>query len=287
MKRRPSRATYRVAIRQDLTDKINVYGSYNRGFKSGLFVVNATPGTNPPVKPQSIDAFEIGLKSQLFDNMLRFNVAGFHYKIKNYQVKSTAPSATGTNLLLNAAVVKVDGVEAEVEFAPTRELRLTANAVYLDSRFVDFPRNVGFFPRTAASNPATPCALPVGPPTGGNLTCIGPANGNQTAQSPKFAASLGANYTMNVGSEGQVIANVLYSYSSHFHFEADNRLTQKAYGVVNAALEYRPSSSWGIEIYGRNLTDRHYYAAASASGNGDHGELGPPRTYGVNLKFDF
>ena len=285
-----NKLTYRIALRQDINDDVNVYASYNRGFKSGLFSMNSNPGSNPAVKPQITDAFEIGLKSQLFDNMLRFNIAGFHYKIKDYQVRSAAIGGIGNiALLLNAASVKVDGVEAEVEFAPTRELRIIANAMYLDSRFGNFPSYPYTIPRTGPAGVGTnTCASgPTGARTGGNIQCFLSASGNRTPLSPKFAATLGATYTMDVGNEGQVVANLLYSYTSLAYFEPDNRLFQGSFGVLNGAIEYRPSSTWGIELWGKNLTDKRYYITGASNTTGDNGTIAPPLTYGVRVKFDF
>jgi iron complex outermembrane receptor protein len=286
-----NKLTFRAAIRQDITNKINVYASFNRGFKSGLFSMNSVPGSNPPVKPQVTDAFELGAKTELFDNMLRFNIAGFHYHIKDYQVRSAAIGGIGNiALLLNAAVVKVDGVEADFEFVPVRELHITGNATYLNSRFGSFPNYPYTIPKTGPVgliNTRTCTSGPTGPLTGGNIQCFMPATGNRTPLSPKFALSIGATYTMDVGKEGQVIANVLYSYTGLSYFEPDNRLKQKAFGVVNAGLEYRPNPNWGIEVWGKNLNDKHYYITGASSTTGDNGVLGPPRTYGVRAKFDF
>ena len=283
-----SKVTYRLAIRQELSDKVNVYASFNTGLKSGIYSLNAAPLTNPVLKPQTVQAFEVGLKSQLFDNMLRLNVAGFHYKIKNYQVRSASPALGAQAFLLNAAAVKVDGVEAEFEFVPVRELRIVGNATYLKSRFTSFPTNSAYIPNPAVCTPgANPPGRTTGALTGGNTLCIGSATGNRTPQSPRFAASLGATYTMQVGSQGEVIANVQINHTGKVFFESDNRLFQRDYNRINAALEYRPSPNWGIEVYGKNLTDRHAYVSATSGGTGDQGQLGAPRTYGVNVKFDF
>jgi iron complex outermembrane receptor protein len=220
--------------------------------------------------------------------MLRLNLAGFHYKIKNYQVRSASPALGAQAFLLNAAAVKVDGVEAEFEFVPVRELRIVGNATYLKSRFSSFPNNSSFIPNPAVCTPgANPPGRTTGPISGGNTLCIGSATGNRTPQSPRFAASLGVTYTMAVGSQGEIIANLQANHTGKVFFESDNRLFQRDYNRINASLEYRPSPNWGIEIYGKNLTDRHAYVSASSGGTGDQGQLGAPLTYGVNLKFDF
>jgi iron complex outermembrane receptor protein len=283
------KVTYRGAIRQDINDDINVYASYNRGFKSGIYALNATPtlATAPILKPQVIDAFEVGFKSELFDRVVRLNAAYFHYDIKDYQIRTAAPGSLATALLLNAGKVKVDGAEVEMVIAPTRELRITANATYLNSRFGSFPNNASFVPRTTG-NVATPCVLSSAPRTGGNASCFNQnATGNKTPLSPKFAVSLGANYTMPVGDDGEVIFNALLSHTGKVYFEADNRLSQPGFTIVNGAIEYKPNPNWGIELFVNNLTDKQYYVVAVGGSTGDHGELAAPRTYGVNLKFDF
>jgi iron complex outermembrane recepter protein len=286
------RATYRVALRQDLTDRINVYGSYNRGFKSGIFAMQAP--TAPPVKPQTIDAFELGLKSQLFDNRVRFNIAGFHYKIKNLQVRSAGTTGS-TTLLLNAATAKTKGIEAELEVAPAEGLRITGNATYLDSKFGSFPGNQFYIPNPATCTVAPPASAPAGQPagvqtgpaTGGFRPCFGDAAGNRTPLSPKFASTLAMSYTTPVGDKGELILTGLWSYTTRIYFESDNYLTQPAVSVFNGSIEYRPSDHWGIEVWGKNLGDKQYYITGVSGATGAHGELAAPRTYGITAKVDF
>ncbi|MBB4860647.1 iron complex outermembrane receptor protein [Novosphingobium chloroacetimidivorans] len=282
------KVTYRVALRQDLSDDINVYASYNRGFKSGIFATTASPA-EPPVKPQTIDAFEIGFKSQLFDNIVRLNVAGFKYKIEDYQVRGSP--GPGQTLLLNAASVKVDGIEGELTIAPAKGLQVNLNATYLDSRFKSFP-NALFNFQLPASCPAalagssSPAVIGAGPRTGGGINCVGDASGNRTPLSPKFASSVSLNYRLELGSQSWLAFNGLWNYSSKIFFEADNRLQQPARSVFSAAVEYRPNPAWGVELWVNNLTDKRYYYTGAAGTTADQGILAAPRTYGVNLVFD-
>jgi iron complex outermembrane recepter protein len=283
--------TYRVAIRQDITERINVYASYNRGFKSGIYALQAPGGT--PVKPQVIDAFEAGFKSELLDRTLRFNAAYFHYKVKDYQVRA-APSAIATPILLNATSVKVDGLEAELTFQPNRELNITANGTYLKSRFGTFNNAPFTFPNTTAVPATVPAAtacvsplLGTGTRTGGNRTCLLSASGNRTPLSPKFAGSVSATYTIPLSDVSEVRVNGIVSYNDGYYFELDNRLRQPSYTVINGSIEYRYNEHWGVEFFMTNITDKEYYVTQLGSGTGDHGELAAPRMYGVNLKFDF
>ncbi len=84
-----------------------------------------------------------------------------------------------------------------------------------------------------------------------------------------------------------MIANGLWSYTGNQYFEADERLDTGKVNLFNASLEYRPSPTWGVELFMNNIGDKQYYVASTAGSGGDQGTLGAPRTYGVNLKFDF
>ena len=290
--------TYRLALRQDITDDVNVYASVNRGFKAGSFSLQSP--LSPPVQPQFIMAYEVGLKSELLDRRLRLNLAAYHYDIDDYQVRSAAAANPGSNLLLNAATVKVDGFDLEFEAAPTREWRLFGGFTVLDSRYHKFGgAPVASTPQAPIvyPNPATcpaellgtrnPGVLGAGPGTGGFTTCFGDVSGNRTPLAPKFSASLGSSYTADVGNEGQVRLSVLYSYNSGYVFEPDNLMKQGTFHLVNASVAYWPRETFGIELWVNNLTDEEYAVQKLTTGTGTTTTLGAPRTYGVNFKYEF
>ncbi|CAN7148127.1 TonB-dependent receptor [Phenylobacterium sp. LjRoot219] len=288
--------TYRVALRQDITDDINVYASVNRGFKAGSFSLQAP--LNAPVDPQFIMAYEVGLKSEFFDRRLRLNLAAYHYDIDDYQVRSAAVATPGSSVLLNAATVKVDGFDLEFEGALTRDWRVFGGFTVLDSRFDKFggPGAPVQAP-IAYPNPATcpaalvgtanPGVLGAGVRTGGFTTCLGDASGNRMPMAPEFSASLGTTYNLAVGDEGNVRFSLLYSYNDGYVFEPDNIMNQGAFSLVNASVEYRPTDRYGIEFWVNNLTDEDYAVQKITTGTGVTTAMGAPRTYGVNLKVDF
>src|SRR5690606_39809463 len=68
----------RFSIAYELTDEINVYGSYATGFTASAF--NARPfGASGifALEPEDVTSYELGFKSTLLDNMLRLNAAAF------------------------------------------------------------------------------------------------------------------------------------------------------------------------------------------------------------------
>lgn len=274
-----SEPTWRLALRQDITDSLNVYASYNRGYKSGTYSMSSI--MVDPVDPQTIDAYEVGLKSQFFDDRLRLNLAAFHYDISDYQVRA----ATGVGapaVLLNAAEVDSDGFELEFEALPWESLRLFGSFTWLDSEFSKFP----FAPYTYL-RPATCATGTTGALTGGAITCIQSAQGNSTPLAPEFAGNIGLSYTLFMGEAGELDFSVLYSYNDGYYFEVDNRLEQPAFETVNSSITYRPTQQWSVEFWGRNLTDETYYAQQLGSALGDVAVAAAPRTYGINLAYDF
>jgi iron complex outermembrane receptor protein len=287
-----------VALRQEITDNVNVYASVNRGFKAGSFSLQSP--LSPPVKPQYIMAYEIGLKSELFERRLRLNLSAYHYDITDYQIRSAATASPGSSVLLNAATVKVDGFDLEFEAAPTEELRLFGGLTALNSRFDKFGgQPLASTPQAPISypNPATcpailrgtenPGVLGAGPRTGGNTTCFGDVSGLDTALAPTFSASFGASYTVDVGDQAKLRFTALYSYNSGYVFEPDNVMSEGPFQQVNLSAEYRPTERIGVELWVKNLTDTEYAVQKLTTGTGVTTALAAPRTYGVNLKYDF
>ncbi|MYM64013.1 TonB-dependent receptor [Pseudomaricurvus sp. HS19] len=270
--------TYRVALRHQLTDDVSVYGSYNRGFKSGSYAMSDP--TRPPVKPQTIDAYELGVKTDLLDNRLRLNASVFHYEISDYQVRS-ASGPNPTPVLLNAAEVEVDGLEVEFEAAITDGLRLFGSLAWLDSEFSEFTDA----PFTSLNTFDTGAPFGV---LGGTRTVSGDATGNETPLAPEFSGNIGIAYNLALADAGEVDMSLLYSYNSGFYYEPDNRLEQPSYGLLNGSLRYSPAPSWSVELWGRNLTDETYYSQKlTVSSLGDVGITAAPRTFGINLEYTY
>lgn len=280
-----NKLTYRAAIRQDITDDFNVYASYNRGFKAGLWQLNSPAAA--PVKPQTTDAFELGFKAELFDRKLRLNVAGYHYRVDDYQVRA-APGNAATAILLNATEVKIDGVEVGLEFAPTSNLTIFSEMNFLNARFGDFPGAPFTYPNPADCTPAGPTpGLTTGPQSGGNRTCLGNAAGNRVAISPRFTASLGVNYVMPMGGDSKLEFNALYSHNSGYFFEQDNRLKQEPFDLLSGSIEYHINDHFSVQLWAKNLTNTFYWVSKLGSAFASHGEAQAPRTFGGRIAFNY
>ncbi len=266
-----SKPTWRLVLQHDLNDRSMVYGSYNRGFRSGSYNTVGVDGL--PVNPEIVDAFELGWKNQLLDNRLRLNLAAFHTKYKDLQI---AASDRNTQRLLNIANAKIQGFEIEGEGLVSENLSLTFGVEYLDTKFTDFDKNV-VPPCTARNGAGATVADP---------TCV--IVGNQLMRAPKMQLNAGARVQHAVGT-GRIGADLNLYYSDKFPWEIDNRLWEKAYSVVNASVYWSGKDDhYTITAFAKNLLDETYDAfVVGQAGLNDQHSVAPPRTYGLEFGFKF
>lgn len=261
-----SKLTWRFSIDQKLTEDILLYGSISRGYKSGVF--NTVSPAAPAVNPETLDSYEIGLKSDLFDRHVRFNLAAFYSKFKDIQFQIPVPGATQ---LLNAAEGESKGFETEIVIAPVSHLRINAAATYLHNEYTDFAGAPFFTPL----------------PTGGNALTPVSATGKDFVQSPHWTATIGAQYTIPT-EIGDFLAAGTYSYNDGFFFDAQNRVRQPSYELVSASLGWTsPDGTFGARVWGKNLTDSRYYTNIPIQAFGDTAVPAAPRTYGLTLEAHF
>jgi iron complex outermembrane receptor protein len=254
-----------VTVRYALDSNSNIYGTWSKGFKSGL--VSTLDFTNPPVKPEDLTAFEFGYKGRPLPGV-SLNIAAFHYTYKNKQVAHyEAPSY----IYQNAASAKVKGVEADLSWRATPELTLSATASYLDGKYKAF---------TGASSTIA---------TGfGNLNRPIDASGLRMIRTPKFTGTLSANYEVET-EMGQFGAYASLYYNDGFKWEVSGRIREKAHTTLDGELSYSPTSMENLRLvlWGRNLTDEDVKQSVLTSDFGDGVSYAPPRTYGVRAEYKF
>jgi iron complex outermembrane receptor protein len=264
--------TWRVALSHDLSDDLMAYVAWDRGFKSGVF--NLLSYAAPAVFPEVLDAYQGGLKSEWLQHRLRLNIAGFLYRYQNIQVESMIAGAT---IAVNAAAARMKGVEVDLEFLPTRRFTIGAGLALLDGHYSDFPNAPFNVPnRDAAGNP-----------TGGNTIVSADAAGNRTIRSPRTTASVHGGIRIPV-SVGELDFNIGYAYSTRFAWDPDNRLQQRAFDTLNAALEWSsPSGALSVRAAGSNLTNSRVHVFALASALGDFGTPRAPRILSLEVSTKF
>jgi iron complex outermembrane receptor protein len=263
----------------------DVYFSWNRGFKSGGYNIPSF-GTQTPVAPEKIEAFELGAKLHFFDNRLRTETSIFHYNWKNMQV-AFINTETGGLFQENAAAAEASGVEQSIDAAVTDRLTIGGTFAYLHARFVSF--------KSAASYvPAALCPGGVGVAPGlGECTEGLDVSGTPVPNAPDYTGSLYATYRFDLPMEwsGSITALARYQGDSYFDAGAGGPLgydQQNGYTIVNLTGVITPPD-WPISIdwYIDNALDRQYATIRESSSIGNYMVPGLPRTFGGHITYNF
>lgn len=264
--RRDSKLTWRFALNHHFTSDVMAYGSVSRGFKSGLY--NTVAPAQPAVLPEVLDAYEIGLKTELFGRHLRLNTSAFLYKYKNIQLDNFE---SGQLLIINAARATIKGVEIEFDARPFRELSLQGGLTFLDGQYDSFPGAPQYTPR----------------PTGGNAQTVGDASGKRTIRTPKFAASIGAVYTVPT-SIGDIAFAASFAHNSGYNYSVLSNTQQSAFDVINGSIKWTPAGGrFDVKLWAKNLFSEKYYDTIIAATVGDIATPAAPRTYGITVGMHF
>jgi iron complex outermembrane receptor protein len=266
--------TPRVVGEYQATPDFLFYASASKGFKSGTYNDNAL---QPPVNPETLWAYEGGVKSESFDHRVRVNVAAFYYKYANLQVDKIVNAG---QQLENAASATIYGGELEMTVRPTTnwEFGLAASAlhaVFDNFISVDPSRPAGDGITVDGGNPAF------------NLA------GNSLERAPKWTADASGQYFWDLASGNLSLrGEIVWTDRVYFSPFDRNVDSQAAHGKVNGLIRFLSADQkWDISAYGRNLTNKTLissgFVSSSLVGFPVNGYLEDPRTYGLRVKYSF
>lgn len=275
--------TIKLALAYDLKDDVSIYGKYESGFRSGV-INSLSPaqigGVSIPfatAPSETVDSFELGLKSRFAGGRAQLNAAAFLYDYQNLQVQFV-DAATGATNLESAPEAEVYGMEVELSAYLTDNFRIDAGLSWLETEYKDFVSNGVLTPAST---------LMAGAP--GNVAIPGTVlTGNELTRSPNFTFNLAALWTVPVGESGSLDLTANSNYSDQFFFDPANRTFQDDLILTNASATYkRDNSPWSATLWVRNLTDEKYFGAITPAALGDAAAVAAPRTYGARLAVDF
>jgi iron complex outermembrane recepter protein len=255
------------------TSDLMLYASYSRGYRSGNFnsgltYLALTPAQGGYAKPETIDAYEGGIKSEFLDHRIRANAAAFWYNYKDQQfVDVEGISAT----LQNAGSSKIKGVEGDLKVLALPGLELSLGATFLNAKYTSL-----------------------------NLINLD-LSGNQLISAPKVSTTAAIDYGFAVTEIYTLQAHVDASYRTHQWYSAFNGITipdgdsykpigQSGYAVANGRLTLGIDKNLAISAWAKNLLDKRYvsYAIDLHTAFGDDYFLdGPPRTFGLELSYHY
>jgi iron complex outermembrane receptor protein len=272
-----SKPTFRIALDHDFTPHMKAYASFNRGFQSGGFNSNNatgfSPAANPPLDPENIDAYEVGLKSEIFDRRLRLNLAGFWYDYSNLQQQIYVNGSLRT---LNAGAARIKGIDLELVYQPTSDLVVGLVGEILDAKFTDYANAPGYtYPQGFGVGPLVPTPVPN-------------AKGNYLLFAPKYTGTLYANHTLET-SIGRFTTSANIAYNDGYYADPGNLYKEPPFFVANLSEEWAPDNQLSLQLWVRNLFDRKYDQSVAAVGTvGFVGNTpGAPREIGFTARYKF
>ncbi|KPF90764.1 TonB-dependent receptor [Novosphingobium sp. AAP83] len=231
-----NRFTPRFAVDYKFTPEVMAFASVTNGFKSGGWNGTASAPQNAVTfNPEKTWSYEAGIKSELFDRKLRFNLTGYYAKTKDLQVTAGVPNSLGViaSLPFNAGTLDVYGVEMETT-AKFGNLSLFANPSFMKGRYVFISPLA-----TTLTTALTPTRVPT------------------------FQFSGGASYDIPVASlGGYFTGSGTWRHNSPYWVAVLNTTTTTTENFVDAAISFTANDeSYRISFEVSNLTDQETVTA--------------------------
>ena len=297
-----NKVTGRFVIEKDLDDNTMLFGSYTRGYKPGGS--NLTYGRENIIAPivvlptfneEIVDAFEIGLKTDLADGRVRVNTAAFYYDYEGLQYQATDPEVFEGGVG-NIPESEIYGAELELSAFLSDSMILEVRAAWLNTEITSDHLALD----NVESDKATNALLGQGIGLFSNEVQVARASriqnvkGNDLAKTPSFTGNLALNWNTDQ-SWGEMRGSLQYTYRGDFkHRVFNNSQTDivTSYDVLDLVLGFYPSSteSWHVEVIAKNLTDEdginaRFTDVFGVGATGD--ELIGPRQLMVRLSVNF
>lgn len=268
-----------VTLDYRFTDSTFAYATYSQGFKAGGFTLRGfppvipgvtTPETDPNALipgfgPETAEVFEIGLKTEFFDNRVRLNLALFQTDYQDLQLTANAGVSAFVPILINAGDADITGFEAEAIVLPTDWLRLDFSLGILDSEYT----------RLSAEALATGITLDT-----------------ELPNAPETTATFGATVDFFNNDSGHLFLRTDVSYKDSQFKEVNNNplLFQDSYSIVNAALTYQAATEkWQATLGATNLGDETYIISGVANAGLGYvqGTASRPSEWYLSFKYNF
>lgn len=281
-----SRFTWNLMGRYEFTPDVSVYARAATGYRSGGFnagdpTVTGTT-TIPSFNEETVNSYELGLKTELFNGALRLNLAGYHNVYNDLAVIQPvlASGSTFQSRITNAGKVNYTGFEADFLAQFSDNFSLDGSVGYVDVNYKEFFAGQP----VVATDPVVNIASVITPGYTSPLTMNAGFNGAFPIGAGGMELRFRVSYTHEDGK---------YSFSNSISSPFNEQILGDDVDLIDAQLILENIDVGGadarIMIWGKNLTDDNNlvrgidFGALGYAG----GYFGDPRTYGVTLGIEF
>jgi iron complex outermembrane receptor protein len=271
-----------AVLKYAVTEDVNVYAKFAEGFKSGGFNGEAPTAAESviPFAPESVDEYEVGLKSRWLDGKLNVNLAGFYDRHSDLQLSVFLGNGSAASVVRNAGSADISGVEFDFQALPVSWLSLTGAVGYLNTTyntFIDGGVNV--------------------------------ANDRAFPYAPQFTASMSGDATLMDNDIGQLHLIVDYRHSDAYYqypysFSANPAINGGYYAgatkaspqnIFDARLRLTgidvPDGTVDVEMWGKNIFNDKYRINGipfpPSFGSITLSYFGDPPTFGGDVTYHF
>lgn len=274
--------TWRVSVQYDWSDNVMTYFSASTGFRSGGFNNEMDLKHGPqanygilPFDPEEVDAYELGLRSDLAGGLMRLNATVYWQEWTNRQLRTVRPD--GLRFVANAGDAETQGVELDLLWQATADLLLYASAGTIDGEW------------TA-----------VDPLMAGNILLD-----SEPHRMPDLSYALGALHSAELNNGMALTTSVNYGWTDdQYSSSLETRtIPIEAHGLLNARVKLASrSENWWIALFCTNCFDEDYIVTggdftgltSNQARVGDRGregyrweEIGRPQEWGIEFGLDF
>lgn len=256
-----SEVTPQFGLSYRCTPNVMTYGSITRGYKAGGINDSVAPTGKQTFGAEHSWNYEIGAKTDWFDQRLQANLALFYIDWQQLQL----PQYYNQNYYIaNAGAAMSKGIELELRCRPVKGCDLFSSFGITDTTFL-----------------------------GGSMSMVGASNqnvgGHRLPFAPDFTVNAGTQYTWDVCKAGALYARAEVNVYGNFKYDAGNQFGQDSYNLASFRLGWR-AKNYFLEGWVKNAFDTHYIPVALFWGttpSGYVGESGAPMTCGVRAGVNF
>jgi len=265
---------WRMSVDYRFTPEVLAYVTVGTGFKGGGVTArpfDAAQALNGSFGPETVTAYEAGLKTDFFDRRLRVNVAAFINDYKDIQLPLISCASLGSTAPCgarqNAGNGKIKGIEAELSATPIDGLSIDASLSHLFGHW---------------SNIA---------PAVGNAILI-----TDPIVTPNWKGSFGIQYEADLGDSGSITPRFDLAYTGKV---SAGRLAAGApidyfpsYALANGRLTWRNGDrDLSVSLEVQNMFDKYYtpsrFVSVYAFSGSIYSQVGRPREWAVSVKKSF
>lgn len=275
----------KLGVKYSVDAQTMVFGTVSQGFKSGSYSAAPAQSINgsffTPTNPETLTAYEIGLKTTTADRKLKLNLTGYYYQYKDQQLLRTT-SLPGLGIVaaqVNAGKSNLQGVELEAQWAPGGGWNIDLGVGYLKTKIVEFTQDEA-------------CVANVGgcPASGVRKLDF---SGQELTNSPRLTTNLTIRKEWKLDGGNTLSIGGDYSYRAKRFFNIPNNTLEssEAYSLVNAQATYRfgAKQQYRLTAWGKNLNDKVYFLNKSvfAAAGTMEALIGDPRTFGLTFSTNY